>query len=95
MAIRRETSTYTPKENELLLVVDNGDLKSLKDAVERLDFKNEESVLRFAVAVLAQSATRVISVTLPTGSRVNLSPSSELLEQKAKASDAPDSTETK
>lgn len=79
MSIRRETSSYVPKPEELVLVIDNGDLKSLKDAVEKLEFKDEESLVRFALAVLAQSATRIISITLPNGSRVNLNPSVELL----------------
>jgi hypothetical protein len=80
MAINRQTSP-TPSNNELVLAVNNGDLDALRDAMKRFGFKDEESVLRFALAVLSKSATRSLSIIDQDGVRVNLNPSTELLRQ--------------
>ena len=78
MAITRSTSS-PPTENELTLAVNNGDLDALKTIVRELGFKNEESVLRFALAVLSRSATRSISIVEKDGKTVSLTPSANLL----------------
>jgi hypothetical protein len=49
--------------------------------MKRFGFKDEESVLRFALAVLSKSATRSLSIIDQDGVRVNLNPSTELLRQ--------------
>ncbi len=78
MAIVRNEST-PPNGDELDLIVNNGDLQVLKETVERLNFRDEENMIRFALAVLARSATRAITVTDQNGVKVTLNPSSELL----------------
>jgi hypothetical protein len=80
MAINRPTSP-APSNNELVLAVNNGDLDALRDAMKRFGFKDEESVLRYALAVLSKSATRSLSIIDQDGVRVNLNPSTELLRQ--------------
>lgn len=78
MAIRRPDPSATT-DQELILAINNGDLEALQDAVRKFGFKNEESVLRYALAVLSKSATRSLSIIDQTGVRVNLNPSSDLL----------------
>ena len=81
MAIVRQTVAVPAPENpiELGLIINNGDFQALKKTVERLGFKDEESMLRFALAVLAQSATRSLKVTDTNGKEVTLNPSETLL----------------
>ena len=59
MAITRKTSE---NPDELSLIINNGDLAALKEVVSRLGFKDEESLLRYALAVLSKSATRRLEV---------------------------------
>ncbi len=78
MAITRSATQPNP-EHELSLVINNGDLQALKDAVKKLGFKDEEGVLRFALAVLTKSATRSLTIVDKDGNRVSLSPATDLL----------------
>ena len=79
MAIVRTDST--PKEGELPLVFNNGDLAALRKAVDRLGFRDEESLLRYALAVISKSATRTLTVIDHDGKSVPLNPSDALLRQ--------------
>jgi len=79
MATRQETNTFTPSAEELALIINNGDLASLRETMNRLGFKDEASMIRFALAVLAQAATRSITVISQNNARVSLSPSEDLL----------------
>ncbi len=81
MAIVRQSVPAPAPENsiELGLTINNGDFQALKKTVERLGFKDEESMFRFALAVLAQSATRSLKVTDTNGKEVTLNPSETLL----------------
>jgi hypothetical protein len=79
MAIIRSEDS---KENALELVFNNGDLEALESAVKRLGFKDEVSLLRYALAVLSQSATRTLTVIDTNGKSVSLNPSEVLLAQK-------------
>lgn len=82
MAVIRNPSS--PASNtELPLVFNNGDFTALKDAVERLGFKDEESLLRFALAVFAKSATRSFTVVDQNNKPVSLTPSPSLLKETA------------
>ena len=82
MAILRPASpTPSNPDNELILAVNNGDLEALQDAVKRFGFRDEESVLRFALAVLSKSATRSLTITGIDGVRATLNPSQDLLKQ--------------
>ncbi len=75
MAIQRTTATDT----DLNLVINNGDFQVLRETVTRLGFRNEESVLRYVLAVLSKSATRSVSITDTNGAKVSLNPSPDLL----------------
>ena len=78
MAIRRHTATVLNNE-ELDLIVNNGDLEALRQTTERLGFKDEESALRFMLAVLSKAATRVLTVTDQNGAKISLNPGPDLL----------------
>ncbi len=78
MAIKRPATSASNPE-ELVLSVTNGDLEALRNAMNRLGFLDEESVLRYALAVLSKSATRSLTITDKDGARVNLNPSADLL----------------
>lgn len=78
MAIKRSATQVQP-DNELNLTINNGDFVALRDAMKKFGFRDEESVLRFALAVLSKSATRSLSIIDQDGVRVNLSPSTDLL----------------
>lgn len=78
MAITRRVSG-PEDDNELVLAVTNGDLEVLKGAVERLGFKNEESLLRYILAVISKSATRTLTVTGNDGKTLSLNPADSLL----------------
>jgi hypothetical protein len=77
MAISRRPSSNPG--NELIVSINNGDIEALRDAMNRFGFKDEESVLRFTLAVLSKSATRSLTITGLDGSRISLNPSTDLL----------------
>jgi hypothetical protein len=80
MAILRPAAPASSNPaQELILAVNNGDLEALRDAMKRFGFKDEESVLRFALAVLSKSATRSLTITGLDGAKVSLTPSTDLL----------------
>jgi hypothetical protein len=87
MAINRPAAPVS-SSNELILAVNNGDLEALRDAMTRFGFKDEESVLRYALAVLTKSATRSLAIIDQNGVRVNLNPSTDLLRQPEPAKQA-------
>lgn len=76
-------------EGGLPLVFNNGDLASLRDTVERLGFRDEESLLRYVLAVLSQSATRTLTVTDKSGKSIALSPSETVLKPPAETAPTP------
>lgn len=79
MATRQETNAFTPSTEELALIINNGDLASLRETMNRLGFKDEASMIRFALAVLAQSAIRSVKITDTDGKELTLNPSASLL----------------
>lgn len=66
----------------LKLDINNGDLEALKKAVERFGFKNEESLLRYALAVLTKSAVSSLTITDSGGQKTALYPADSLLKPK-------------
>ncbi len=82
MAITRKLASDPEEENELILDFNNGDLEVLKGAVQRLGFKDEESLLRYILAVISKSATRTFTVTGTDGKSLSLNPADALLVQK-------------
>ncbi len=79
MAINRVSAQYSPSAEELALIISNGDFSTLKETAERLGFKDEESMIRYALAVLSKSATRSLTITDQSGTKVSLNPSEGLL----------------
>lgn len=80
MAITRNTATLSESaDSELQLIFNNGDLAALTDSTERLGFKNEESLLRYALAVISKSATRTLTIIDKDGKSTALNPSESLL----------------
>ena len=77
MAIKRADSPAP--EGELPLIINNGDYTALTSAVEKLGFKDAESLLRYALAVFSRSATRTLTVIDQDGKSVALNPSDSLL----------------
>lgn len=73
----------TSNEEHLDLVINNGDYQTLRETSDRLGFLNEESMLRFLLAVISRSATRSITVTDQNGAKLPLTPSDGLLRQPA------------
>ena len=78
MAIVRNLPAGSEGES-LPLIFTNGDLSALRDAVERLGFKDEENLLRYALAVISKSATRTFTVIDQDGKSLALNPSPALL----------------
>lgn len=76
MAITRKDN---PDEEGLFLVINNGDQAALAKATARLGFKSEESLLRYVLAVMSQSATRTLTVIDQDGKSTALNPSEALL----------------
>lgn len=85
MAITRNTAEVS--DTELPLVINNGDLVALRSAVDRLGFKDEESLLRYVLAVVAQSATRSMTVIDKEGKSIALKPGESLLKDKSEEAD--------
>lgn len=81
MAVIRSTSPAP--ETELPLTFNNGDFSALKSAVERLGFKDEESLLRYALAVFSRSSTRTLTVIDLDGKSIALNPNEALLKSSA------------
>lgn len=63
----------------ILLHLNNGDLNAVKVAKEKWRFKKLEDVIRYALAVIAQSENAIVYVT-HNGQKIPLTPSEELLE---------------
>ncbi len=78
MAIIRSTTSAEPI-TELSLTINNGDFQALTETAGRLGFLNEESMLRFMLAVLSKSATRSVVITDQNGTKIPLTPSESLL----------------
>ena len=87
MAILRTSSVSSSEK--LDLTITNGDLAAVKDTVGRLGFKDAESLFRYALAVLVQSATRSMTITTKEGKTLSLLPSDSLLEETSPSALSP------
>jgi len=79
MAFKKISTVAEKSADGVLFDVNNGDLTAVTDIVKRLNFKDEESLFRFMLAVLSKSATRSIIITDQNGSKIPLTPSEGLL----------------
>lgn len=63
---------------KLALSLDNGDFKALKDVQKKYNFKDEESLLRFALVTLLRAEKNTVYID-EGGEKVGLQPNSSLL----------------
>jgi hypothetical protein len=75
MAIERITET----DDVLTLEVNNGDLNALSEIQGKWKFKDKESVLRFALAVLSLSSNEGVSIKSKDGNYTILQPGDDLV----------------
>ena len=61
----------THADTTLTLVLDNGDRKAFNEIQEKLNLKDEQSVLRFAMGVLLNAQDGTISIIHGNGLNVN------------------------
>ena len=67
--------------DKLSIDINNGDLKALAEIKEKWKFKDKESALRFALAVLTLSGNGNLSIRKADGTSKLLQPGDELLEK--------------
>lgn len=68
-----------PKKPKTKIDVDNGDREALNDAISKWKFKDEASMLRFAIAVLREAKDKSVIVTGQNGLPVTFAPAEKLL----------------
>lgn len=78
MAITR-TPTNPDETDVLRLAINNGDLKALGEIVEKWGFRDEESALRFALAILSVTQKGTLIQEKPDGASIALKPTESLL----------------
>lgn len=71
-------STTSQDLDKVFFEVNNGDLEALKTVVTKFNFKNEESVFRFALALLSVADNTEILVE-NEGQKTTVKPSQDLL----------------
>ena len=62
MAVKSEI-----KENKLILTLDNGEKKVLEEMLKKWNFKDEESLIRFALAILDCSTQTFLTIHTEKG----------------------------
>lgn len=77
----QKTDTNIATLAGILLNLDNGDLAAVDAATTKLGFKNRESLLRYALAVIAQTDTPLLYVSKGSD-KIALAPSQDLLKPK-------------
>ena len=81
MAVVRPHSEKNPEpQGQLTLTFNNGDFAVLQETVRRLGFRDEESMLRFALAVMAQAEGQIMYIE-KQGKKIPLRPSADLLSE--------------
>ena len=82
MALRKVTKEQVSEEDlkGLLFNLDNGDLTAIQEVVKKWKFKDEESALRFALAVMRQSKDNILFIESEEG-KIGLTPKEDLLKQ--------------
>ncbi len=81
MSFKKVATVEQKSEDGILFDVNNGDLAAIQEIVKKLNFKDEESMFRFMIAVLSKSATRSLTITDQDGTQTVLSPSVGLLKE--------------
>lgn len=68
--------------NRIFFYLENGDLKVLDEIKEKWNFKDRESVIRFALAVMSQAKGQALFVMDEKNEKKGLKPSDNLLNIK-------------
>lgn len=66
------------KEGKLTLEIDNGELKKLKEVMEKWSFKDYQSLQRFMISILFLNEDKSLSIKLD-GRQQDIVPASDLL----------------
>lgn len=70
------------KDGEIQWTLSNGDVEKLNEVMQKWNFKNHESFLRFATSVLLSTRTGVVGIIDITNDTVRaVSPQKELLKE--------------
>ena len=75
----RATDTSTADHPELTLVIDNGDLQGLKDALSSYSFKDYEALLRYALFAMLSSQDNNLYVRDESGSVAKIVPNNSIV----------------
>jgi arginyl-tRNA synthetase len=79
MAMKKITKNELFEElDSLYLEVNNGDLNAINEAIDKWNFKDEVSVLRFSLAVIAKAKNKKIYIE-EDGEKIPLTPGEGLL----------------
>lgn len=78
MAIKKLPSDIHASDS-VALNFDNGDYAVLNTIKQQWNFKDEESLLRFALAILYKAGEHSVSVRDETGNEVTLKPTENML----------------
>jgi hypothetical protein len=73
------TKTITEEPKKISLEIDNGDLQGLTEVMEKYKFKNEESLIRFALFTLLKAEGNTIFIN-EGDKKVGLTPAAHLIE---------------
>jgi hypothetical protein len=75
-----------PQEKEILVTIDNGDLKLIDSLTEAYDFKDRNSLFKFAIATLLQGNNNegIFTIKTEEGKRLlsKIDPSEDMLNSK-------------
>jgi hypothetical protein len=71
-------------DEKIILAIDNGDLKALKDILEKFSIKDESSFFRYALGIFTKADTAEVKIK-EDGKEVVASPSASLLDIKKQA----------
>jgi hypothetical protein len=78
----QKTDTNIATLDGVLLNLNNGDLDAVDTAIKKLGFKDRPSLLRYVIAVIAQTDTPLLYVN-KSGEKIALAPSVDLLKEPA------------
>ena len=79
MSIKKIDPTTATPEDTITLKFDNGDFAALETIKKKWKFKDEESLLKFALAVLVKAEQNTVSIKNESGQDTSLKPSENLL----------------
>lgn len=74
------TKTIEEEPRKISLEIDNGDLEAITDVMEKYNFKDEESMIRFILFVLLKSENNTVYID-EGEKKVSLTPAAHLLKQ--------------